>query len=326
MKKTSRAFKLRRQGRRRLLLTGAIILGIALVAIGAGIIWGTLTGTLFSDAVEREVIQAPAAVQAVSVHNSPIVALRKDSAIDSPLLLFLPATGAATTRYTTFENAAVDDGFHVLALPYANRRTERSICMSDPLCYDQVRAEQFFGTPSRALPPRAAQASVQSTLVAALNAMQHKDPNGGWNNYVRAGSVRWPRIVLAGHSQGGGLAAYIAHQTAAKGVIMFSSPNDVYLKSKTVAHWLGQPSATPLEKYYGLLDTHDSYASSTTAAWRTMFGSITVAKSDGAKELTGRFFSTTATHFPEHLTPHFAVATDEAYEPVWDYMLEKTSE
>ena len=67
--------------------------------------------------------------------------------------------------------------------------------------------------------------------------------------------MQWNLIRLAGHSQGGGLAAYAATQRWADRVCAFSSPADwndaVNAGLGGPAPWLSATSATPSGSYYG---------------------------------------------------------------------------
>lgn len=70
----------------------------------------------------------------------------------------------------------------------------------------------------------------------------------------------WSNIIVAGHSQGGASAAFLAMtlpaDTPVKRVVMLSSPNDhVKASSKSAsfpADWIVSPSATPVDRFFGL--------------------------------------------------------------------------
>ena len=301
-----------------------VVVGTVVLVAVVGTIVGIGIGSLGQPTIYSTTIQAPKALQAVTVRSSPIVAMRQQSAGQTPLIVYFPATGAATTLYANFERTAAAAGYHVIAMPYANLRTERSICLVDMACYGAVRAEQLNGDATRYLPVAAQRASVKTVLPSVLLELAHKDPNGNWKSYVSSGAINWANTVVVGHSQGGGLAAYIAHQHAVKGVIMFSSPNDTFPRTKTVATWLTAPSATPISRYYGLFDTRDSYAQSTTAAWHAMLPGVGIIPTDTKSSFSGQLLSTSNLHSPDRLSAHFAVARDTIYKPMWQYLLGRT--
>ena len=59
-------------------------------------------------------------------------------------------------------------------------------------------------------------------LTRLLHQLAEQDPAGQWAAYLDGDEPRWSRIVLAGQSQGGGMAAYLAKTRAVAGVMMFS--------------------------------------------------------------------------------------------------------
>ena len=86
-------------------------------------------------------------------------------------------------------------------------------------------------------------------------------------------------IVLAGHSAGGGEAAFIGSIRAVRGVVMLSSPVDHgYLRP---ASWVTavRSGRTPLSRYVGLLHSGDYFYGNDIRNWRAMglpaFGSLT---------------------------------------------------
>jgi hypothetical protein len=62
--------------------------------------------------------------------------------------------------------------------------------------------------------------------------------------------LNWSRIVVSGLSQGAGMAAYIAKRTLVARVVLFSSPWDYERASQQLAHWIGEPSTTPPDRWF----------------------------------------------------------------------------
>lgn len=303
-------------------LLPVIILGATLFVT---LMW-SLLGVFFRPnptALTTQVLRPSRELQSLTVQSSAIIAIRQTAEARGPLLLFLPATGTSTRMYQLFEDVAARHGYHVIALPYANRRTETSICTDNANCYGQLHNQQFSGYPSPYL-NESPSSAVIPTLLSTLATLNKRDPSGHWNRYLKnSHTLTWNNIVVAGHSQGGGLAAYIAHQRTVKGVIMFSSPNDIYFKTHTVAAWLQQPNATQAKRYYGFFDIHDHYAKSTQVSWKTMFPSLSIHNVASPGPLKGNFLSSPLVHFPNRLSAHFAAANDPTYVPVWQYLLTK---
>lgn len=199
--------------------------------------------------------------------NARNIAMR--TAAHSPLLLFLPATRAVPRDYRAFLATAQSVGYHVLALDYSNLgKSVAHTCGLDPHCYGNVQANRFDGSHATRYSAIARPDSILARLTHALRLLASRDPNGGWGDYVAGDQVRWNRIVLAGHSQGGGESAYIAHHHAVHGVLLFASP--VASDGSIVASWLTRPGRTPSSRYYGFDASGDVYFSRIQGSWAAL--------------------------------------------------------
>jgi len=95
-------------------------------------------------------------------------------------------------------------------------------------------------------------------LLAYLHA---RHPAEGWGQYLTNGQPDWTRIRVAGHSQGGGHAAFIAKQFAVDRAVYFSSPSDWRDGPNQPATWMGSPGATPAVRQYGFTHLRDPLGS-----------------------------------------------------------------
>jgi hypothetical protein len=204
---------------------------------------------------------------AVYTPNARNIAMR--SVATGPLLLFLPATGHVPRDYRAFLNTASSLGYHVLALDYWNLGLSVArTCGGDPHCYGDVQANRFDGrSPGRFSAVRPSD-SILARLTHSLRMLRERDPNGGWQRYLTGDHVRWNRIVLAGHSQGGGESAWIANRHVVQGVLMFASP--VAVDGAVVASWMSDHGATPTSRYYGFDDIHDVYFKRIQGSWAAL--------------------------------------------------------
>jgi hypothetical protein len=199
--------------------------------------------------------------------NARNIAIR--SIPDGPLLLFLPATGAVPGDYRQFLDAAAGVGYHVLALDYWNRgRSVARTCAQDARCYSDLQANRFDGSHPTRFSAITAGDSILSRLRHALRTLGGRDPLGGWTRFVRGDRIRWNRVVLAGHSQGGGESAFIAHGHRVQGVLMFGSP--VESDGGITAAWMAHPGTTPAARYYAFDSQHDMYADRIAGSWRAL--------------------------------------------------------
>jgi len=187
----------------------------------------------------------------------------------SPLLLFLPATRSIPRDYRSFLDTAASMGYHVLALDYPNRgESVVHLCGGIPRCYGEVQRNRFEGGGPTEFSAVDRQDSILNRLRMSLSHLQQSDQGGGWSRYYSGDSIRWDRVVVAGHSQGGGLSAYIAHRYRVHGALMFSSP--VQSDAGVPARWMRTAGATPAFAMYGLVDRGDRYVANVTASWATL--------------------------------------------------------
>ena len=73
------------------------------------------------------------------------------------------------------------------------------------------------------------------------------------------GQPVWSRIVVAGHSQGSGHAAYLGKMFEVDKVLMFSGPQDYLDDLGEPAPWQARPSATPPSRFFAFLNENDPF-------------------------------------------------------------------
>lgn len=189
---------------------------------------------------------------------------------DGPLLLFLPATRARPADYQRFLDAALQDGYHVLGLDYWNLgRTLSGTCQADPDCYGAVQRNRFDGSRPSQFSEVTPAGSIVSRFRDAIAYLDDHDPDGGWDRFVQGDTdIAWRDIVVAGHSQGGGEAAYISHIRSVQGVIMFSAP----VESLGAAHaaWMDRPGRTPVDRMYAIDDVRDVFGPRIRGSWKVL--------------------------------------------------------
>lgn len=202
--------------------------------------------------------QTGAAIE--SVHG-PHLALY-DPAVPSNhrLLLYLVGTGVHADESLALDQSFAHLGYHVIALDYENTVVAASCVHStDSACFDTYRAAIVSGTPGsdkiRVDPAN----SILNRFDKLLAYLAKEDAGGGWNEFFADGKPAWSRIVLAGHSQGSGHAAYIAKLYEVDKVLMFSGPQDYLSDLDKPAPWESRPSATPPSRFYAFLNLNDPF-------------------------------------------------------------------
>jgi hypothetical protein len=247
---------------------------------------------------------------------------------DGPLLLFLPATRAKPADYRLFLRTATSVGYHVLGLDYWNRGTSVThLCGPIPTCYTAVQQNRFDGSHpsiySRVNPAN----SIVNRLHAALGYLGRHDAHGGWTRYLDGSGIRWARVVVAGHSQGGGESAYIAHSTLVHGVLMFSSPVDTF--NGVPASWMGTPGRTSTSRMYAFDNEHDMYFGKIFDSWQHL-GLNRHGRAMRATTPTGSHELIATNTIGDAAQSHGRTVSDQAtrgshgapeYAPVWEWML-----
>lgn len=175
------------------------------------------------------------------------------------LFLFLGGTNSSSSEnYIALKNRSVDLGFHFINLSYPNTVAAASLSNdSDSLVFNKYRQEICFGTN---ISPDVSVDSLNSIAQRVLNLLQYLNttyPVDNWGQYLLNNSVDWTKILIGGHSQGSGHAAYIAKQFPVSRVLMFSGPNDYSDYYSNSANWLSEFGATPLQQHFCYLSLND---------------------------------------------------------------------
>jgi pimeloyl-ACP methyl ester carboxylesterase len=177
------------------------------------------------------------------------------------LLVFFPGSGAKPSQYTDFFELAASTGYHVIGLDYPNQFGSMSqICGTDTACYWQVRNELWTGQDTSPKVAVDANNCILHRLQMLLAHLTSHYPSEGWDIFYDRGAIAWNKMTAAGHSQGGGHAAFAAATYRVARVVMFSSVSDASNATSppTPADWLKAPHATPSDRYFGLDHVDDT--------------------------------------------------------------------
>ena len=184
------------------------------------------------------------------------------------LLVFFPGTGATPDRYETYLAHAGSLGFHVIGLGYDNLESVNfQLCPGQPPgCHEAVRREILFGEASDYSPPDVSEAnSAIVRLRSLITHLDETDPNAGWDDFLNptdADGLLWSDITVAGHSQGGGHAAYLATQIEVDRAILFGATEPQL--------WTRADSATPPDRYYALSHRDERSAAAISVSWENL--------------------------------------------------------
>ncbi len=170
------------------------------------------------------------------------------------LMVWLPGSFGQPKNYQLIVREAASMGLHAVGLRYPNTWTVDALCRNDAdsTCHEKVRLEIFDGVDRSSKVNVSPANSIQNRLLKLLQYLHAHYPTEGWNAYFEADSVRWDRVVVAGHSQGGGHAAMIARLRRIDRCLMFGW---VDIWQGTLAPWQSLPRRTPADAHYGI--THE---------------------------------------------------------------------
>ena len=96
-----------------------------------------------------------------------------------------------------------------------------------------------FGTPVSDVVDVDGLNSIYTRILKTLEYLTDNYPDHNWGQYLqRSGGIEWSKIIIGGHSQGSGHAAYIAQKFLVDRVLMFSGPNDYSNYYSDTAPWV----------------------------------------------------------------------------------------
>lgn len=254
--------------------------------------------------------------------DSHVVFRSQAGATVGRLFVFLPGTGAIAQNYQLVTREAAAAGYHAVALTYPNESAVGVLCAGRATtCYADTRLEILTGEPLSDVVTVDRANSIENRLLKLVRLMATLDPSGGWSQYVTsAGEIVWSRVAVAGHSQGGGHALFIAKRYVVARATAFASYGDV-LPGGGAAPWVALPFATPSSQLRGFISLSDELVSATQAlqVWSALGMSGAAANVDSVAPPFGaaqRFITTAAPDRPDLATgPHHNVVVVDVNTP-----------
>ncbi len=276
--------------------------------------------------------------------SNHFVAVDRSVTQKDQLFLFFAGTGGTPIFYREITKNAGTLGFHAIGLTYPNDEAVNSLCggvQADLDCYGNVRLEILDGTDRTNLVDVNRPNSVENRVLKLLAYLNSTRPNEDWSQFLINGTeINWSRVIVAGHSQGGGHAGIIGRYHPVKRVLMFAA-NDYNGLLQSPANWIARPettpNATPASRFWAFSHTNDELVSFTLLdnfTWPAYgipaFGPV--VNVDTVAAPFGNTHALTSTRPCDN--HHGCVASDPrlvfedglpVYKPVWDYMLSGTT-
>lgn len=195
-----------------------------------------------------------------TVHGPHIALYDPQVAAAHRLLVFFVGTGNKAESSLAIDTAFAKWGYHAIGLDYENSVLAVSCAHSqDSACFDHYREAIVTGAALSDKINVDRANSILNRLHKLLVYLAKQDPDGGWGEFLSDGQPEWSRIVVAGHSQGSGHAAYLGKMFEVDKVLMFSGPQDYLDDLDRPAPWQARPSATPPSRFFAFLNVNDPF-------------------------------------------------------------------
>ena len=254
------------------------------------------------------------------------------------LVFYIMGTYAQPNMSLLFTKTAANNGFHVISVNYPNNQSATSSCQDDldANCYKFFHEEVLFGTDVSDTVQVDTANSIYTRSVHFLNHLASNYPSENWSQFMNGNAIDWTKVIVAGHSQGAGHAAYLAHFYPVQRAILMSGPNEYMNEHNSVASWFFEPSITADSNYYGFANIYDEVSfSNQLTTWGVLgannYGDSVTVVNNGCPYNYSHMLYTNEL-FSGGITPnHNCTAVDNfvpfggngvpEYEEAWKYML-----
>lgn len=194
------------------------------------------------------------------VHGPNIAVYDPQAPHRHTLLLFFVGTRGSATGSLRIDSAFARWGYHAIGLDYEDNVIAVTCAHSKSAnCFDDYRQAIVTGASVSAKIKVDPANSILNRFQKLLLYLVKHDPGGRWAQFLDSGQPKWSRVIVAGHSQGAGDAAYIGKLFHVDRVLMFSGPQDYLDDLHEPAPWQTRKSATPPSRYFAFLNLYDPF-------------------------------------------------------------------
>ena len=254
------------------------------------------------------------------------------------LFLFFPGTGAVPFNYKLIIQHAANLGYHAIGLTYPNSDAINSICQSstDTTCHSRARLEVFDGTDRHSSINVDVNNCIERRTLKLLQYLNTTFPSENWAQYFSGSQVLWNKVIVSGHSQGGGHAGIISKIKQVDRVVMFAAMDWVTPLNRN-ADWITWNGPSAKDGYYGFTHQKDEFVNFTLiqTTWKNYgmnaFGSLAFVDTSSAPFKNSHQLYTLRTPDNDSTQYHGSVVADAytplkngapIFAPVWTYLIE----
>jgi hypothetical protein len=176
------------------------------------------------------------------------------------LVLFIVGTGAKAVGSLPVDTTFAKWGYHAISLDYEDNVVAVACAHSKSTAtFGQYRDAIVTGAPVSTLVHVTRANSILNRFQKMLIYLVRHDRHEGWGKFLKDNRPYWRHIIVAGHSQGAGHAAYIGKLFPVDRVLMFSGPQDYMDNFHRPAPWLLKKGRTPPSCYFAFLALKDPF-------------------------------------------------------------------
>ena len=191
------------------------------------------------------------------------------------LVVYLPGTNGTPEGAALLLATVAHQGYRVIGLMYDDDPSVVLACPQtpNPSCSGDFREKRIFGDGAATVIDNPVNEAIVTRLVKLIRYLEQQYPADKWAAYLGAdGQPDWSRIVVAGLSQGAGMAAYIAQRKPVARVVLFSSPWDFQgkISAMKLAPWISGPSVTPPQRWFAEYNAREDTAALIAQAYKTV--------------------------------------------------------
>ena len=174
--------------------------------------------------------------------DSNFISVKEKSTLKNILFVFLPGSYAAPVQYKGIVRKAAELGYHSVGLMYPDNKPVNTFCAitNDTTCHRRARLEIVDGVDRHPDINVNFNNCIINRLTKLLIFLQKNHSSENWGQFLDGSTVIWSKVIMAGHSQGGGNAAVMGKFYPVKKVIMFSMMD--YMTNGKTPDWENLPA------------------------------------------------------------------------------------